>query len=1232
MELTVPGEAHYVHASVYRYTASAVGNIRQQFDESARSHHIDLSPVGLHYDAEHDVFTLTCPSAHGFFLDQLLGQVIARYAAQEISAADREEVPRLFFLSFLLDFTDLSQRSSNVKRIKRSGFEEVLDLQALDDGVDDHACEPIATHDGPTGSAPCVHVVNTSSSGKIKLLHFRELPSALQKHASASSRHSDPSPYDPNALTLCAVRWDDGSQKHVYGSSTGKPLPKSDPGLFAAELRSAWWGLLPLSLFESAEVDSTGPAPEQVSAPGLEHVRDPEAGAATQLEPGNTSDQQWEFIGKKPTVEQWLAGMGETRQVEPNLAPEAARDAIKFSASEVVQQPPTGRVRVPKGLSIAALRGVGDEEEYNHRNEHRTEAQVKMHFAALTGNPGRSGHESEESESEPASDSSSHSGHNTAFDDLFRPSVDVSKPVPAALHAGEQRMPGSWPPETGMLQPRAGKTTGADGEKSDSDSDDSSNMRGRAPVGFQDLLSVVKRIGRDASLQKKLPSMAVSTPDTVTQGKEEQNDHCQQPSNPTQAPSSERLAYATSAQLDDGTFPSYGAQFAKVDTMGLMGNASSQAKWEMENISPMIQRDREASGADSLHRVTTSGSRPMSVSTGRNPQHLPSRATSDTIRSTAKSSTTPSTYEETVLGGPESWATKVVPNAPFPRQAPSLVDDRISTPSGRPPLAIRPSSGSSRPAGLTSGASGAGRAASLISGTVQAVQAKLGNLVDVSETSVGQAQSRVSHRPLHDSTRPPKPTLTPQTISLVQHIEADFYDGGHIIERLRSVSPKAAGEVRRTMNQKASKKGKSSDKRKPGFKAMLPMPSPPRVVKKTPAIEREVASAAAISPAQPGQSIPEVPLRTFAKLLLSSISQDRLASSQVLVNFGKIGLFCPADKPSGEAKSLPLKALRAPDMEEELQQNHPFTIFSPQTPMIAEEVCHLMNMPGLLGSNIHDETRQDMLVRYEYAVRLKDHRETRWLVELVEEKPGDFSAVARDAGDCTMFVHCPEHVWDAKVEVHQHLPPSSKRLSEAWLDEAVKSYARSVKLAREPNGQTSVTGAMPCTADGRSPVAEIEAFQLKVSFSRHVSPALPPELLAAAPEFSRPSIRWTISHSWDLEMPTGPPNPDGSWKAHTTADQSRSRWDATMLVTDFDTRQDSAGQAALAAQVSRLEWLARAVVANMDCIGFGVDFGGEDGGPGGGETRDAHGAERPRRGGKDKGKRKARAAKELPFW
>jgi hypothetical protein len=284
--------AHYLHATLERFDTVAIQDISRLFyAAAAKVAAVEHELVELSYDESAHVFTLKHHNSFGGQLDEALGRIIRNYVASESDAVTR--------------------------------FAEC----ALGDPLDDDEFDSESEAQDEDWQALITHVVNfdgINTSGKARAFHLRDLPPVLRNRA--LRRHNIENL--ATTISLRRVRLDPKTEEHVFGGSLGTQLPN----LSSAEQEDMEFLLRLLSFAEFVRKITIPGAHDP--KPEVEHLR---------------------FAGKEPAIGQWLEGMGEAGQIDPEVQPEMGGEQFKFAHSRTLQNDSLARVRKPKGVPLADL-------------------------------------------------------------------------------------------------------------------------------------------------------------------------------------------------------------------------------------------------------------------------------------------------------------------------------------------------------------------------------------------------------------------------------------------------------------------------------------------------------------------------------------------------------------------------------------------------------------------------------------------------------------------------------------------------------------------------------------------------------------------------------------------------------------------------------------------------------------------------------------------------------------
>ncbi|KAM0718502.1 hypothetical protein Q7P37_005572 [Cladosporium fusiforme] len=360
MALIIPTQAlaHYIHASTLRCSPSAVREITKRFHGAVAANGLSYASPSLTYDNQDHVFQLTCLNINeknaGLELDALFSRILKGYTAKE-----EEEVTR---------------------------FDECMSGDPFDD-YDPEVERNNAPR--PTSKPFTAHIVSfegINTFGKAKPFRLSELPPELSLRAKTRQKIDN----IRNMITLRRIRWDEQRQQHVFDGTVGQKLPKLSE--CENDDLSDLFALLAFYPLTCTDTEQSGITQE-------------------------AETKQWEFVGPPPdTIQGWLEGQGQTRQLNPDVRPEMTNDAIRFTGDPFTHQPIIGRLRLPRGEGIDALPVV--EEEEQPENSAAQAAQQDSKFLALMGHG-----TGDDSASEVSDDSESSSSSRAAqsFSAILQP-------------------------------------------------------------------------------------------------------------------------------------------------------------------------------------------------------------------------------------------------------------------------------------------------------------------------------------------------------------------------------------------------------------------------------------------------------------------------------------------------------------------------------------------------------------------------------------------------------------------------------------------------------------------------------------------------------------------------------------------------------------------------------------------------------------------------------------------
>ena len=304
-------------------------------------------------------------------------------------------------------------------------------------------------------------------------------------------------------------------------------------------------------------------------------------GIFTQHDHERSNARLWRFTTGEPSINQWLAGMGQTEQYEPDESSEMPRETEKLLIAE--KQRTVGRVRVPKGVSVLPTDSDNEQEE---KAAERVAAGSAMNsFHRLLHGKGAVATESE------GSDDEWHSADSTPDD------APSKRTFAALLHSKPpaQARTSSFHDVSNDVRPSSARTEEGVDKKATSKTS-------------SDLVS--QTVGRTATAHAKPAGSNVHHSSTASEIPE----HRSSSDGPSQTDS----------------FISHGQQFAAVDKIGLTADAGAQAKWELGHGNPRGGNDPRFPVPSSMTGTT--------ASSGGGPSSIPASATASraTIRSYAE--------------------------------------------------------------------------------------------------------------------------------------------------------------------------------------------------------------------------------------------------------------------------------------------------------------------------------------------------------------------------------------------------------------------------------------------------------------------------------------------------------------------------------------------------------------------------------------------------------------------
>jgi hypothetical protein len=497
-------------------------------------------------------------------------------------------------------------------------------------------------------------------------------------------------------------------------------------------------------------------------------------------------------------------------------------------------------------------------------------------------------------------------------------------------------------------------------------------------------------------------------------------------------------------------FLKYEKSYASVDKVGLRGNAINQVEWEKKNETNM-SFSRKRLIVPTYESVQSS--RAESVSTS-----VPDRRGADSKPDVSK---TPMSRRETVFGGEESWARKVVrPGDPASRLVPV---DEDTHDSGRP-KALKVPPGFFPPLG---------------SG---------GNEKQKSEEDVESLM-------WFDKDKPP----------IVEHVQSEGEEAPRLF---------------RTMGQQAGRKkanGKSGNtKSTPSFGARLERPSPhppsrPR---------REIEPAALCIPqfstdtARVLLNEPEPDKReTFGRSIagLLQLLPSDIQRVEVVIQFG-LALIHDAEHLAEN------KALKCEDLQiqlDDLPQHHPSTSFRTILGRERKDGCYLLRLPAMLQgrqsscSTLLDNWSGDDKYAisdrtvYEIIMNVPGGDEWKLVFDQIQHSPANVIITPITKDQSSLYVHYPARVWDARIQP-KHPASALRKKPNARLRDNIAAF---LKTVHTPAKQTATTiGPEPKEPPGFEALIPNGAFSITSVCAKRVwSQALR-------------SGTWVVSQVWDLHI------------------------------------------------------------------------------------------------------------------
>ncbi len=206
----------------------------------------------------------------------------------------------------------------------------------VDDATSNDPCAPSVSSTNSALIPPSViHIISHQGSGNLTVKVFRliELPTgSLERALTALDLPTIRAV--KYARSIRAVRWDTAKRDYVFNARLGEAIDASRVPI--------------LELLRTARFDS---------------IEDQRAQASPTTHDDANNVQHFRFIGQVPTVQQFLAGMGETALVDPNEPPQMPEDSERFLARpEYGPSSTAGRARVPRARS-QSVTSTSDEDD-----------------------------------------------------------------------------------------------------------------------------------------------------------------------------------------------------------------------------------------------------------------------------------------------------------------------------------------------------------------------------------------------------------------------------------------------------------------------------------------------------------------------------------------------------------------------------------------------------------------------------------------------------------------------------------------------------------------------------------------------------------------------------------------------------------------------------------------------------------------------------------------------------
>lgn len=586
-------------------------------------------------------------------------------------------------------------------------------------------------------------------------------------------------------------------------------------------------------------------------------------------------------------------------------------------------------------------------------------------------------------------------------------------------------------------------------------------------------------------------------------------------------PNNELGPHSSSSEHTRGSenYPNYTRSYAETDRFGLRGNVANQVAWENENAS-CLQSRRSTTSLRTYEAVALSRTKPiaMSISNGQD------------LDAKLAVSKTPMTYKDTVPGGDESWAHRIVP------------------PSKSVPNGI---------------------------------------LIDTSTTAHGNGQTRAPELglgqfpPLGSNRQLSTKSLRPTSSQLVEnsamdsslHEEDDLIQlDDEIVERVLDQT-ESNQRLHVTMKQQAAKNKKQQKKKakvssnKPALSrpATLELPSPPP----PPRPRMETAQTANNGPGsfRPNaenthaneEDIPDRLQQEIEELLLSSPVETE--QQDIVIQFG-LTLMTDAED------MVDHRASRHDELQQELDdltKQQRSTSFIAALGRKRKDGMYLLQLPTMIAAEndsppVSSTTLVDAWTGngkhtindrrlYEVTIAVPDGDQ--WLLIFNQEFPEDVEIVPVDSHQPSIYIHYPLRVWDARIQ-HKELDwaATGAMKLESDLQQNITTFLQTLNTPKRYRG-SSLPMFEACIPDSAFLVTDVLAKRVLTQ--------------------SLGSGTWVVTQVWDLHVEPGQANVKAFAKDEDDmAREGRLWWEAAL--------QHDGGE--------ELKTLLNDVVSRLDVVGF----------------------------------------------